>query len=117
MNLNFLTILVCLAACSYGMDITNWDLVRNNLHRKLEEIYERDHDFVKKTVQVGKYFKYFVTSSDSGKYQVRKILVVHLSNLLFLNQLMIECLMKLKQYDPKRFNVILQLLMTFSLAI
>jgi len=70
MNLNFLTILVCLAAYSYGMEITNWDQVRNNLHRKLEEIYERDHDFVKKTVEVGKYFKYFVTSPDSGEYQV-----------------------------------------------
>lgn len=41
------------------MDIPSWQALQEKLHEKLEDIYN-DRDEVRQTVQVGKYFKYYL---------------------------------------------------------
>lgn len=45
--------------CVLGMDLPNWETIQENLHAKIEDIYN-DRDEVYKTIDVGKYFKYYV---------------------------------------------------------
>ena len=66
----YLLTFTCLLACTVAMEIPNWKELREKLHEKLEDIYN-DREEVQKHLEVGKYFKYYL--SDVGSFTVSVI--------------------------------------------
>ena len=59
MGAKCLLVFCCLVVSVCCMDIPSWRALQEKLHEKLEDIYN-DRDEVQQTIQVGRYFKYYL---------------------------------------------------------
>ena len=59
MTAKLLFLLSCFVISVCGMDIPSWESLQEKLHDKLEDIYN-DRDEVRQTIDIGKYFKYYL---------------------------------------------------------
>ena len=67
MSLKVLLLIFFLSSV-YGMELPDWKRIQEKLHDKLEDIFN-DRDEVFKTIEVGKYFKYYLPGV--GSYKVK----------------------------------------------